>query len=212
MNNAVKNALFLTAGATLGGAVGYFVTKKALQTKFEIELDEQIRDVKEYYKLLRKEGEYSQLIKPVEELVESPKYEDVISEYSGEEETEEEETEMVEPDSEDEERNTDEPYIISVDEYMEDRDNYDKNTVTYYEADDVLVDEREQVIPDVDSTVGSDSLTKFGHKSKDKKVVYVRNERIEADFEILLDTRSYSETILGIRDHEEIRRMRGEDD
>lgn len=211
MKNALKSALLLTTGVAIGGGAGYFVTKKILEQRFEADLNEQIAEVKEYYKLLRKDGEYSQLVKPAEELVELPKYEDVISEYSGEEETEEEETVMVEPES-DEERNPDEPYVISVDEYMNDHEEYDKNTVTYFEADDVLVDEREQVIPDVEQTVGTDSLTKFGHMSNDNKVVYVRNERLEADFEILLDTRSYSETVLGIREEKEIRRMRGEDD
>lgn len=211
MKNALKNALLLTTGIAVGGGAGYLVTKKMLEQRFEADLNEQIAEVKEYYKLLRKEGEYSQLVKPAEELAELPKYEDVISEYSGEEEDEEEEAVVVESES-NEERNTDEPYVISVDEYMNDREEYDKNTVTYFEVDDVLVDEREQVIPDVDNTVGTDCLTKFGHKSNDNKVVYVRNERLEADFEILLDTRSYSETVLGIREEKEIRRMRGEDD
>ena len=208
MNNTLKSALFLTTGLAIGGSAGYFVTKKMLEQKFEAELNEQISEVKEYYKLLRKEDGLDML---KARITEEPKYEDVIAEYSGEE-TEEEEDVMVESESVEEERNPDEPYIISVDEYMNDREEYDKNTVTYFEEDDVLVDEREQVIPDVDSTVGNDSLTKFGHKSNDTKVVYVRNERIESDFEILLDTRSYSETVLGIREEKEVRRMRGEDD
>lgn len=211
MNNAIKNVLLLTGGVAIGGGAGYLITKKMLEARFEADLNEQIAEVKEYYKLLRKEGEYSQLIKPTEESVIQPKYEDVISEYSGEE-SEEEEAVMVEPDSDEEERDPNEPYVISVDEYMNDRENYDKNTVTYFEVDDVLVDEREQVIPDVENTVGIDSLTKFGHNSNDKNVVYVRNERIEADFEVLLDTRSYSETVLGIREDKELRRMRGEDE
>jgi hypothetical protein len=116
MNNALKSALLLTGGIAIGGGAGYLVTKKMLEVRFEADLNEQIAEVKEYYKLLRKDGEYSQLIKPAEALVEQPKYEDVISEYSGEEETEEEDAVVVEADSVEEERDPDVPYVISVDE------------------------------------------------------------------------------------------------
>jgi len=210
MNNAIKSTLLLTSGLVIGGGAGFFVTKKMLEQRFEADLNLQIAEVKDYYKLLRKEGEYAQLIKPEEKLVEQPKYEEIISEYSGEDEVENEEAIVVEP--YEEERNADEPYVISIDEYMNDREDYDKNTVSYFEIDDVLCDDREQVIPDIEATVGTDALTKFGVKSNDNKVVYVRNERLAADFEILLDTRSYSETVMGIREDKEVMRMRGEDD
>jgi hypothetical protein len=212
LNNAIKNALLLTSGLAIGGVAGYFATKKMLEVKFENELSEQISEVKEYYKLLRKEDEFS-----TPETVPTVNYEKIIKEYS--QETDEEETDVDEPESveeveyteEVEERNTDLPYIISVEEFMLDRPNYDKNTVTYFDVDDVLCDEREQVIPDVENMVGNEAFTKFGEKSGDTKVVYVRNEKLEMDFEIILDTRSYSEVVLGFKDDEEVRRMREDD-
>lgn len=97
-------------------------------------------------------------------------------------------------------RDPDHPYLISIDEFMEDEQTYDKITLTYFEDDDTLIEEKdEQLVPDVDNTVGEDNLTKFGLNPKDRDTIHVRNERLECDFEITRDTRAYTEVILGVR-------------
>lgn len=104
------------------------------------------------------------------------------------------------------------PYVIPVDEFFQDEQDHEKLTITYYEKDDTLVDERNQPIPDVEGTIGGQSLERFGDMSKDANIVYVRNYRLECDFEVVLDKASYTETILGIKDDEhtktKIKRMR----
>lgn len=220
MSNIIKNSLILTTGIAIGGAAGYFVTKKALQAKYELEVDEQIRDVKEYYRLLRKDLPIEELEvrdeketvneKLVQALKTEPTYSEMIVEYAGDDEPEESEEPMIE-EPEDEERDPSKPYIISIEEYMQDRPNYDKNTLTYFEEDDVTCDERESVIPDAENVIGTEALTRFGDKSKNENAVYVRNEELEADFEILLDKRSYSEVVLGFKEEKEVRRMREDD-
>lgn len=95
------------------------------------------------------------------------------------------------------------PYIISVDEFME-NDDFEKISITYYEGDDVLADERDMPIDDVDQTVGNDNLNRFGWESKDKNVVYVRNDRMQAFFEIAKDTRAYTEVVAGIAQHSSV--------
>lgn len=95
-----------------------------------------------------------------------------------------------------------EPYIITVDQFMDDfnknGDDYDKITVSYYEGDDTLADEREAIVPDVEGTVGQANLSRFGHASEDPNVVYVRNERLRVDFEVLREEDAYSHQVLGL--------------
>ena len=71
-------------------------------------------------------------------------------------------------------------------------------SVTYFVADKVLVDDREQPIRDKLGTIGTDNPTGYSPDlSNDPHIRYVRNRRLEVDFEILLDARSYAETVLG---------------
>ena len=46
-------------------------------------------------------------------------------------------------------------------------------------------------IEDVDDVVGMESLTRFGEYEDDS--VFVRNDRLRCDYEILMDERTYSE-------------------
>lgn len=78
---------------------------------------------------------------------------------------------------------------------MDDRPEYDKVSVTFFEGDDSLVDENSKIIPDLEACLGTDALTKFGLFSKDKDIVYVRNERREVDFEVVRDSRRFLEYI-----------------
>ena len=79
------------------------------------------------------------------------------------------------------------PYVISPDEYGE-MDDYDLYSYTYY-ADKVLADENNEPIEDVDQRIGLESLNHFGEYGDDS--VYVRNDKLRADYEILLDDEKY---------------------
>lgn len=89
------------------------------------------------------------------------------------------------------------PYIMSVDEFMED-DSYEKISITYYEGDDVLADERDMPIDDEDSIVGRDNLERFGWESKDKNTVYVRNDKMEIFWEIARSEQAYTDMVAGM--------------
>ena len=93
----------------------------------------------------------------------------------------------------------DNPYIVSVDEHMEDFQTYEKISLAYWEDDDTLSDDRDTIVPDIEGTVGAANLTKFGLGSKDINIVYVRNHHLETDFEIVRDPRSFSEVIMGFK-------------
>jgi len=110
-------------------------------------------------------------------------------------------------------RSQDRPYIISVDEFMEGEPNYSQTTLTYFVEDDTLIDEREFPIENVDRVVGEANLDRFGYKSNDPKVIYVRNEKLSADYEILRHEGSYGEVVHGVvtrREKQRPRKMRPE--
>jgi hypothetical protein len=82
------------------------------------------------------------------------------------------------------------PEVITPAEFGE--FGYPTSSLTYY-ADGVLEDEYFDVIPyeDIDNMIGLESLTHFGEFEDDS--VFVRNDRLETDFEILRDPRNYSD-------------------
>lgn len=92
-------------------------------------------------------------------------------------------------------RTPDHPYIIHKDEFFSDEMGWDsQSTLTWYEGDQILCDEQDVPIYNPDAIVGH---LRFGHGSGDPNVVYVRNEKLEAEYEILRDPGSYEIDVLG---------------
>ena len=83
------------------------------------------------------------------------------------------------------------PYVIPPEEFGND-DEYDLISLNYYE-DGVLADDWDDVIEDVDRVVGKDSLTHFGEYEDDS--VYVRNDRLKCEYEILLRVGKFEDRI-----------------
>lgn len=88
------------------------------------------------------------------------------------------------------------PYVISPDEFGEDLE-FDKISLTYY-SDDILADDRDEIIDDVDGVIGEESLDYFGEYEDD--VVFVKNDRLKSYFEIFREHRTFDETVY-IRPH-----------
>lgn len=112
-------------------------------------------------------------------------------------------------------RSPDEPYVITHDEFMQNENGWENQSLTYYNGDDVLVDDQQMPIPDIEGVVDSANLSKFGHGSRDPNVVYVRNERLETDFEITARAGSFGEEVAGVnelRHSAPLRRFRAGDD
>jgi hypothetical protein len=98
-------------------------------------------------------------------------------------------------------RSEDEPYILSHDEFMASEKDYQQVQFTYYEGDDVLCDEKDQVVEDEDAVVGAANLLQFGHGSKDRNIVYIRNDRLQLEFEVVKSDGKYAEQVLGFIEH-----------
>lgn len=104
------------------------------------------------------------------------------------------------------------PYIIHQDEHMANEDDYTQVTLTYFSGDDVLADERDTVIAEPDVIVGLDNLQKFGHGSNDPNTVYIRNPRLEVDYEVIRSEGTFAQEVHGFSgddlQHSERRRRR----
>ena len=184
MNNTLSSIIIFTAGA----AIGSVVTWKLIKTKYEQIAQEEIDSVKEVFSRQGKEPtepEEENAVEVEPETQTSKKYEEVItnSGYAN-----------YEPyTKEKEDKYVDKPHIISPEEFGENPD-YEQVSLTYY-ADGILADEVNEVIEDddVEDIVGSDSLTHFGEYEDDS--VFVRNDNMKTDYEILLDVRTYADSI-----------------
>lgn len=82
------------------------------------------------------------------------------------------------------------PFVISREDFAwsEEGDEYDKTTLTYYQRERILLDEDDEVVPDPNTLVGWKSLSQFGGESGDPDVVYIRNRRVQTDFEVVRET------------------------
>lgn len=84
----------------------------------------------------------------------------------------------------------DTPYVISPDEFGA-SDNYTQISLVYYDGDEVLADEEDEIVEDIAGTVGEDFAEHFGEYEDDS--VFVRNDRLRCDYEICKDNRSFAD-------------------
>lgn len=90
---------------------------------------------------------------------------------------------------------TDYPYVIPPESFDE-LENYGVISLTYY-ADKVLVDENDRPIEDMMALVGFEDVEEleshFGEHEDDS--IFVRNDRLKHDIEILYDPRTYADVL-----------------
>lgn len=96
-------------------------------------------------------------------------------------------------------RGPDAAYVISKEEFHDNETDYRQATLEYYSGDDVLCDEEKVPIYD---KIGTVNRLEFGHGSGDTDIVYIRNERLKAEFEVIRVRGSYQHEILGLEAEE----------
>lgn len=106
-------------------------------------------------------------------------------------------------------RNSTRPYVIHYDEYfaaeMEEA-GYLQQALTYYAEDDILADQNDvPVYNHVDIVGNLEDVTPgvpnpiFGHGSKgDPSTVYIRNDKLKAEYEITRDSGQFAQTVMGL--------------
>ena len=173
MNKMLNNVMIFAVGAAIGSAV----TWKLVKTRYEQIAQEEIDSVKEVFS--RKNLNEKPAVEESEDEEPDDKagYKKFVEEtgYAAESEKEEE-------------RDMSKPYVISPDEFGE--CDYATISLTYF-ADGVVANERNRMIKNVDELIGLDSLNHFGEYEEDS--VFVRNDDMMIDYEILRDYRNFSE-------------------
>lgn len=102
-------------------------------------------------------------------------------------------------------RTPDVPYVVHRSEHEEgpgDPDEYEKYTLTYFEGDDVLCREDDTIIEDQDEVVGLGNLIRFGHGSGDPNIVYIRNDKLRVDLEVVHSDGKYATEVAGFKEDE----------
>ena len=112
-----------------------------------------------------------------------------------EEEDEYESTFFEEPDAKEENI-----YMITQETFVQ-SDNVEVLTLVYYAEDGVVTDERDEPVPDAEKLLGPGFFEYFGTDSlEDPNILYVRNEIMSTDFEVVRNMGSYVETVLGYKE------------
>lgn len=204
-----------------GLAVGYILAKKRLQTETVVEVKEEITQLEfdfdepaykdiEIYETLT--GPYTG-VQVVENIPTGDNRSVIELDHPDVEDDEDEEPEVHnvfhisldkswDYDSEVDARQQKKIYILHRDEYENDENEWNnQSTLTFYEEDEVLCDEHD--IPLV-SGIEIIRELKFGHGSGDPNVCYIRDEKREAEYEVLRERGSYELIVLGGELQEEL--------
>lgn len=183
-----KGLCIFAAGALAGAAVA----ARVVRDKYQQEAEEEIAEMRDYYRELRKENveKYPVQNEEVEaEKEESTKneYDEIVKGYTNYTQYNDIETKENKKE-EKEERINYEPFIIDVEEFGEDP-TYDTATLTYYK-DKVLTNDLDDII---DYSVAGEENLKIFDEHPDCKAIYVRDDIYMVDYEIIRDPYQYDE-------------------
>ena len=221
------------AGLIMGGAGGFFGAKKYLEPKYEKIAEDEIDQMREHFRkrsMVREDkpdlGDLNEVIRkhnyrgesvvrpPVPVDPPAPGAPNVHSSSVSSAETADQLRNVFETgkdpgadwdwDTEKALRKEGGAYVIHKDEYGETDNN--EATLSYYAGDDILCDQQDRIVDNQYSLVG-DCLNKFGHGSHDRNVVYVRNEELGIDMEVIKSDKTYAEEVHGFK-HEDPPRKR----
>jgi hypothetical protein len=214
MNKAILVAGTAILSFTAGSLSSYFYVRKILLEAFDHQVSEQVgkemyvveqRRFKAEQEMLEAQSKllsmeplvvdldskervfYNNVLPAVQEFAEKHKPQAIATEalkkYQG-----------ADPESQ-VEPSMDHPYQITDGMFQE--ADFTQIQLTYYEGDGVLSDDRDDVIEDPQTMVGTEFPKWFGDLSGDENVVFIRNGAREVDFEITRSGGSYGEEVAG---------------
>lgn len=181
MGENIKSIIMFTAGL----AIGSVVTWKLVEAKYAKIAEDEINDIRDYY------DEKAKNITTEAEVVKVENKPD-ISEYAAKIEKNGYKNyhEISEKPVKKEHKNG-APYIITPEEFGE-IDEYETVNLTYY-ADDYLADDVDELVENVDETIGWENLNHIGEYEED--ALHIRNDKLKCDYEILRDLDNYKDVV-----------------
>lgn len=178
MKSILSNFLIFATGAAIGSVVAW----RILKTKYDRLVNEEVDSVRKYYFNKYGPKDSEEVIEAATETVNQILDDQGYTCYSN---TNKEVTDV------------ERPRVIAPEEFGE--VDYETISLTYY-ADGVLADDMDDPVDNVDDIIGLDSLNHFGEYEDDS--VFVRNDRLKCDYEILFDSRNYSDVKQRVYPHE----------
>jgi hypothetical protein len=100
-------------------------------------------------------------------------------------------------------RSEEHPYILHQDEYRDNQKGYKQEVLTWWAGDNVLTDEQEQPLSNADELVDLNHMSKFGHGTDDFDVIFIRNDKLQVEYEIGRMPTSYEEEVQGLTNDDE---------
>ena len=207
------------AAFAIGGALGYILTRRRLEEEYLTISKLEIEEARRFYRKLNKEDfptpedAVRRFILKNEPTITSDQFVEALRQYTGESIPQSDTIEVknifdrgsnTDPEvgyaEEVQTRNREAPYILSLSAFMSNESGYTQVTLTYYAGDNVLTDERDEPIEDVNATIGLENLYRFGDFSGDPRTIYISNERLQMDFEVLRHDGKYTVEVLGLDD------------
>lgn len=200
-------------GLSIGFTAGYVLANYRLRTKYEKIAEDEISEMRIFFQHQQKATE-ARLKAPITEVVEYLGYKK--AEDAEDVEKVEDAVAVEEPVANVfESQTTDhwdyevektlraekpgQPYVIHLDEFGE--EGYNTVCYTYYTEDEILADERDEIVDGVDHLVGLENLQRFGHGTDNINIVLIRNESISLDIEIAKANGSYAADVHGFLQH-----------
>lgn len=191
------NKLYVFLAFVAGGVCGVLGTKTYFEDLYRRQYEEDLESVKKVWTYKKpaeedaKEDDESVLVKGNHEN-EMYQYAKILqkSGYINYSDTPVDTSEMTAPEVYTPPENYKDPYPIPPD--ILGSDGYDQITL-FYTEDKVLLNEDDTKVDNIEDVVGLDSLNHFGEYEED--VLYVRNERLRTDYEVLMDPRTYPQVL-----------------
>ena len=196
MNKNLFNVMMFTAGA----AIGSLVTWKIVKTRYERLIQDEVDAFKEdYIRCMRgcdsvdvqndeDQGEDDNDEEDEPDDPELSMYRDLARMYDQSGDEAENDGEGA---GDEEVPYINGPYVIVPEDFADGNYDHELHSLTYY-SDGILADDW-LVQLDIEETIGEDSLGHFGDYAED--IVYVRNERLNSDYEVARDPRTYAEMV-----------------
>lgn len=198
MNQKLFNVIMFATGA----AIGSLVTWKVVKTKYERIIQEEVDSFKEEYaRCMSRQSsaadsnDADQSEDDSEDEEDEPfdeatirAYHEIASRYN----TSGDDAEIDEEGEGDEEvPYINGPYVISPEDFGDGNYDHSLYCLSYY-ADGVLANDWNEKY-DLDETIGEDNIEHFGDYTED--VLYIRNERLLADYEVTRDPRNFADVL-----------------
>lgn len=178
MNSTLSKVLIFAAGA----AAGVACTWKYFKTKYERIAQDEIDQVVEQFSKREKE-------EPTEEDISVD--EQIVRNEADEKEYHDELVKLGYTNYADIQKDARDRGIYVLDDPRQFSDeDYEVASWSYYK-DNVLADENDDIVEDIDRSIGIESLQHFGAMEDEPDMLYVRNDKLKLDFEVLKVDENY---------------------